>query len=136
MELRKNPFQNYHNFKVTSGNQKLLKKSQIARYRTGAWQGSTRGIKVLYAIRKKKGPHGGRSQIVSIRIPASWSFSKAKKWVRDHGFKIVKSEKAKKSIKRKNPRGKLAKKRCSAMRGRRRCKRKVCGRKRCWQHKG
>lgn len=47
------------------------------------------GIHVIYGIKE------GKSTVQSIRFSASkWTFSKAKKWMKDHDWKYIKAEEA------------------------------------------
>ena len=110
---RRNPMVNYHNIKVQKGKTKRPTKGQIARYRVKSWYGG-KGIQALFAVRKKAGPRGGKSVIASLRFPVSrWTLSKAKKYAKDHGFKIIKAEAArgsKKKAKKKKAKKKKVKK--------------------------
>lgn len=110
LRCRKNPLVNFHNLKVKKNGQKRPTKKEISTYRTGSWRGG-KGIKVLYALKKRKGPRGGRSVIVSMRFPASrWTLSAAKRYALDHDFTIVKAEAAKKATKKKTTKKRSTKK--------------------------
>jgi hypothetical protein len=48
------------------------------------------GIDVLFGIRKKRGPRGGRSEIQSIRFKADkFTPAQAKRWLREHDYDPV-----------------------------------------------
>lgn len=120
---RKNPMVNFHNIKVRKGKTKRPTKSQISRYRVQSWRGG-HGIRVLYGIRKKAGPRGGKSIIMSLRFPIkNFTLQEAKKYAKEHKFKIVEAEAArakKKKIAKKKKTKKKTKKKAS--RKSRRCK--------------
>ena len=58
------------------------------------------GIDAILAIRKKKGPRGGRSEVQSIRFKADkFTAAEAKRWLREYDYKPILFE----SVSKKNP---------------------------------